>query len=245
MQKSLIKNFEKIFIIVALFVCFMVKPFADVREDALKNNTFISLSVQDKKDTISFIIEKVSNDLGIKNTPKVSFYKGGESGVAAYNDLAKNTVYVNQDVFSSINLSTLNGLTYENYLVNILAHEVRHQYQKEHESDGSVYGKKCKESYKNYIDYETDSTAYYKQFVEADAFDYGRQYADSYIKNGYLKDYDLKTTFVARDKKIFDAVFYASKYPDVVAAVGSKPTKLLEHYNMYGIDEGRLPNANN
>lgn len=244
MQKSFKQTLEKVFVIVALAVCFMVNPFADVREDTLKNNTFISLSNQDKKDTITFVIEKVSKDLNIKNVPKVSFYKGGSTGVAAYNDLLKNTIFVNQDIFSDINMSTANGLTFESYLINILSHEVRHQYQKEHENDDTAFGKNCKNSYKNYIEYSTNPDAYYTQFVEADAYDYGRTYADNYIKNGYLKGSDLKTTFTARNGKKFDAVFYASKYPDVVAGVGSKPTKLLEHYNMYGIDEGRKPNAN-
>ena len=244
-MKEKFENLLKIFCLVAILAfCFMVFPFADVREDALKNNTFIALSQQDKKDTISFIVKKVASDLNIKNVPSVSFYKGGKDSIAAYNSLANNTVFVNQDIFSDIDISTKNGLTFENYLVNILAHEVRHQYQEERKNDGSVYGNKCLDSYINYIKYSEDPVNYYKQFVEKDAYDYGKQYADNYISDGYLTNADLNTKLLTKDGKIFDAVFYAKNYPDAVAIYGSRPTKLLEHYNKHGIKEGKKPNAN-
>lgn len=41
----------------------------------------------------------------------------------------------------------------------------------------------------------------------------------------------------------FDAAYYASRYPDVVAVVGNDPAALLNHYNTYGIKEGRYQNA--
>lgn len=42
----------------------------------------------------------------------------------------------------------------------------------------------------------------------------------------------------------FDASYYAATYPDVVAALGTDPAALLQHYNRYGAKEGRYPNAN-
>lgn len=45
-------------------------------------------------------------------------------------------------------------------------------------------------------------------------------------------------------EKIFDASFYAGEYPDVVAALGTDPVKLFEHYLNNGIWETRQPNKN-
>ena len=41
----------------------------------------------------------------------------------------------------------------------------------------------------------------------------------------------------------FDASYYASAYPDVVAVYGSSPEKLFEHYRVLGRSELRRPNA--
>lgn len=41
----------------------------------------------------------------------------------------------------------------------------------------------------------------------------------------------------------FDPVYYAAAYPDVAAAVGTDAAALLNHYLLYGKNEGRLPNA--
>ena len=41
----------------------------------------------------------------------------------------------------------------------------------------------------------------------------------------------------------FDAAYYAARYPDVVAALGSDPAILRAHYNAFGKTEGRFPNA--
>ena len=40
----------------------------------------------------------------------------------------------------------------------------------------------------------------------------------------------------------FDANFYARKYPDVVAAVGTDPGALYQHYVTFGCNEGRSQN---
>ena len=41
----------------------------------------------------------------------------------------------------------------------------------------------------------------------------------------------------------FDANYYASKNPDVVAVVGTTPTALENHYNVFGKNEGRAASA--
>ncbi len=40
---------------------------------------------------------------------------------------------------------------------------------------------------------------------------------------------------------VFDAIYYAQTYPDVVAAVGTDPNDLYKHYLIYGRGEGRYP----
>ena len=40
----------------------------------------------------------------------------------------------------------------------------------------------------------------------------------------------------------FDAVYYASKYPDVAAAFGTDPVMLCQHYLTFGKNEGRFMN---
>ncbi|WP_026508509.1 L,D-transpeptidase [Butyrivibrio sp. MC2013] len=41
----------------------------------------------------------------------------------------------------------------------------------------------------------------------------------------------------------FDAAYYAARYPDVVAELGTDPAAMLWHYQTYGINEHRFQNA--
>ena len=41
----------------------------------------------------------------------------------------------------------------------------------------------------------------------------------------------------------FDAAYYAARYPDVAGAFGNDPTILKAHYDLFGKNEGRFPNA--
>ena len=50
----------------------------------------------------------------------------------------------------------------------------------------------------------------------------------------------LVTSHVKADG--FDANFYAQKYPDVVAVVGTDPAALYQHYVTFGCNEGRSQN---
>ncbi|MCR4792299.1 MAG: hypothetical protein K5871_06090 [Lachnospiraceae bacterium] len=49
------------------------------------------------------------------------------------------------------------------------------------------------------------------------------------------------TVITMPDGGKFDPVFYARKYPDVVAVLGNDATALYNHYLYYGMNEGRLP----
>lgn len=46
------------------------------------------------------------------------------------------------------------------------------------------------------------------------------------------------------DGTVFDAEYYASENPDVVAAMGKDPNMLYLHYQVFGKKEGRLPVGN-
>lgn len=48
-----------------------------------------------------------------------------------------------------------------------------------------------------------------------------------------------KSTVTGNYDLIFNATYYANKYPDLKAAFGTNATKLLEHFNTYGMKEGR------
>lgn len=45
------------------------------------------------------------------------------------------------------------------------------------------------------------------------------------------------------DGTLFDPVFYAKTYPDVIAVLGTDANALYNHYKTYGKKEGRLPYA--
>ncbi len=50
-----------------------------------------------------------------------------------------------------------------------------------------------------------------------------------------------QTLITMPDGNLFDPVFYATKYPDVVSIFGINPYMLYNHYILCGIYEGRLP----
>lgn len=50
-------------------------------------------------------------------------------------------------------------------------------------------------------------------------------------------------TFILTDGTVFDPIYYAAKYPDVVNAFGNDAKMLIFHYECCGRDEHRFPNA--
>ncbi len=55
------------------------------------------------------------------------------------------------------------------------------------------------------------------------------------------KSHQLSDADIAVLRTIFDADFYAERYPDVVKVHGADPEALFTHFCLFGIDEGREP----
>lgn len=55
------------------------------------------------------------------------------------------------------------------------------------------------------------------------------------------KSHQLSDADIAVLRTIFDADFYAERYPDVVKVHGTDPEALFTHFCLFGIDEGREP----
>lgn len=214
---------------------------AKVNIGAVQNGGYTSLSYQDKCDTVTALVNRVKKDLGIVSPTNLRFYEwaGGREVAYAYQFPAGTyNVQINIAAINELNAGS-EGLTVEQYLVKVIAHEVRHIYQDEHMNDDTDYGRACKSGNQNYISYDKNFSAYQQQFVERDADAFGLEYSSKFVK------VKKPTQLIANDGKIFDPVFYANKYPDVKNTLGTDPQVLLNHYNIYGIKERRLPNGKN
>jgi len=204
---------------------------------ALQNGGWNNLSYQDKCDTTTALVNKISKELGIKNTPRTHYFDWANSKMAAYSYMNPNDIYINTDILSNPENANIVGMTLEQYLIKVVAHEVRHVYQSEHRNDNTEFGRQCKYCFEHYVTYDQNANGYNSQFIEQDADAYGLDYANRFLK---IKNKGL----VATNGKQFDAAFYASKYPDVKKALGTDSQVLLNHYNTYGIKERRMANAN-
>ena len=236
------KKLLGIFIAFLMLFGITVNAEAKVNMSAVQNGGYINLSYQDKCDTVTALVNNVKKDLHINAPIDLRFYEwpGGQAVAYTYQFPAGTyNIRINISAINSINASS-EGLSIEQYLVKVMAHEVRHIYQDEHMNDDTDYGRACKAGNQNYISYEKDFSAYQKQFLEVDADSYGLEYANRIVK---VKTQAPKQ-LIANDGKIFDPVFYANRYPDVKNALGTDPNVLLNHYNTYGIKENRSPNAN-
>lgn len=232
----MIKQMAAIIIFAVMVTGNTIPTYAKANLAALQNGTFSTLSDQDKQDTATALVNKVKTDLGVKGNIRVHFFNWSNSKVAAYSYMNPNDIYINSDIFRNSAFGASEGLTIEQYVVRTLAHEVRHIYQEEHINDDTDYGRKCKNARNGYVSYNQDVAQYEANFLEKDSDAFGADYVNKFIKvKSYTKQYR------AADGKIFDPVFYANTYPDVKNALGTDPQVLLNHYNTYGIKEGRLP----
>ena len=230
-----------LFMSILTIFCCAITSYASPNISVLRNGKgWLDLSYQDKCDTVDAFIQKVAKEYGVPHVD-VSCYQWPGGAAAAYNNMPwYNQICVNMSTFEDDLDATLAGETVEYHVVKILAHEVRHSYQAIHMNDDTEYGKACRAGQDSYISFEGDRVAYYAQFIEQDADTFGIEYANKYVKNGKL----AQTKFVANNGKLFDSVFYANKYPDVKNALGTDGKTLLNHYNTFGISEGRMANAN-
>lgn len=132
---------------------------------------FPELSQEAKEKYITNLTDCISKELKLQTTPKLYFYSCEEWPViASYYD-GLNYIYVN-----------IGAITSYEEAIKTMAHEVRHDYQYEHQNDDSDYGKACYNGINNYNSWYKDIGAYYSQWLEQDANDYANQYMERYFK---------------------------------------------------------------
>ena len=174
---------KMLYVLLALILLsnFTLTVNAKDRSDVIKKGGFIELSDEDMKDTIQALTNKIVKDCGVTKEKKTSCYDWEESPVIAYNLLICDIICVNMTGFRTTTDADAAGETVEYHLVKTLAHEVRHSYQYEHRLDGTEYGNACFQGFADYEAYNGDRETYYSQFIEADAEQYGAEYANKYF----------------------------------------------------------------
>ena len=170
----------------SLIICltlFLLLPLQVQAKDyskSLKSVSFNTLSDTDMEDTINSLVKKISRELALPYTPRVSCYEDD------WAVLAHNTRIPIGDVGPTIcvNLRPFKENTTDSsyQIVHTIAHEVRHSYQYEHQNDDSDYGRACYNGLHNYNAWYENIGAYYSQWLEQDANEYATQYADKYFK---------------------------------------------------------------
>lgn len=166
-------------IILLLFLSLPITAQAKDYSKSLKTVSFSTLSDKDMEDTINSLVKKISRELALPYTPRVSCYEDD------WAVLAHNTRIPIGDVgpIICVNLRLFKENTTDSsyQIVHTIAHEVRHSYQYEHQNDDSDYGRNCYQGIHNYTAWYKDLEAYYGQWLEQDANEYATQYADKYF----------------------------------------------------------------
>ena len=165
---------------IAIFLNSNISAYA--KPNVLRQGGFVELSAEKKQDTIQALVSEISKDLGIVIVPKLHFYSCKEWYVAANYYQGLDYIFVNMSTFEDTADADAAGETVEYHLVRIIAHEVRHDFQWEHQFDDSDYGRACLYGFNNYQQYYNGIENYYQQFIEADANEYAIMYADKYFK---------------------------------------------------------------
>ena len=165
-----------------MFVSIPMTANAKVRLDTLKDDTFVNLSDTDKEDTIKAIAEKLAKDLPLSTPPNFYFYSCKEWAAIANYYQGIDYIYFNLGIFNDSEDADAAGETVGYHLVKSIAHEMRHDFQWEHQNDDSDYGRACKINYTSYVDYYNDLNGYNTQFLEQDANQYAIDYANRYFK---------------------------------------------------------------
>ena len=168
-------------ILISLFMFLNFPITAYAKPYNLKKCDFTKLSTQDMQDTITALVSEISNDLQITTIPHLYFYSAKDWGVAANYYQGLDYIFVNLSTFEDSTDADFANESVEYHLVRIIAHEVRHDFQWEHQFDDSDYGRACLYGYNNYQQYYNGIENYYQQFIEADANEYGKAYADNYF----------------------------------------------------------------
>jgi len=153
----------------------------------IKNGTFALATKEQQEAACRQVVQQVAASLGIY-TPEVTFFEWPGNASVAWNTALPETNRPGQTGFSVINCNTSHlfsqeeasswGLSLEQNIVRVLAHETRHTYQAIQANTDTEYGQKCLASFNGYASYTDGIEAYYENFIEQDA----NAYADSYIK---------------------------------------------------------------
>lgn len=152
---------------------------------------FVKITCEtDMDDAEHFLIPKIANAYGLKNTPYVVHLdaddvdsensdKGG--GFDRYNNII--ALYFGENYINS----------FCDY-VEMLSHELWHAKQYEMIRDGEEKGKLYEKNLNYYIKPQMDENGYEQQIVEAEAYDIGRRLSMKYIgaQYSYLDADDLK-----------------------------------------------------
>lgn len=169
--------------VIIFLLLFLLLPITAQAKDyskSLKTVSFSTLSDSDMEDTINSLVSKLSRELALPYTPRVSCYEDD------WAVLAHNTLYPIGDYGPTIcvNLRPFKADTENSsqQIIQTIAHEVRHSYQYEHQNDQTDYGKACFDNLHNYNGWYKDSEAYTEQFLEQDANEYATQYVQKYFK---------------------------------------------------------------
>lgn len=166
--------------VICIFLSLSNTAYAKDYSKSLKTIEFSSLSDKDMEDTISSLVNKISRELALPYTPRVSCYED-DWAVLAHNTLIPIGDYGPK---ICVNLRPFKADTENSsqQIVQTIAHEVRHSYQYEHQNDDTDYGRACYDGLHNYNAWYNDTEAYYRQFLETDANDYAAQYVQRYFK---------------------------------------------------------------
>ena len=156
----------------------------------IKNGTFALATREQQEAACRQIVQQVATSLGIY-TPEVTFFEWPGNNSVAWNTALPETNKSGQTGFSVINCNTSHlfsqeeanswGLTLEQNIVRVLAHETRHTYQAVQANTDTEYGQKCLASFNGYASYTDGIEAYYENFIEQDANEYANSYIQKYF----------------------------------------------------------------
>ena len=147
-----------------------------IAEYPFKHSTWIKLSKAQKLQAVESLVTYYCDDLDIDDIPKVEFYNDAGNDCAYYL-WNKNILYINAKYISRANTKKINGKYIEEFIVDTIAHEVRHRYQEEHLYDDTKYGENVRQGLRTYIVSKSDLEAFNKQFIEQDAITYAKENA--------------------------------------------------------------------
>ncbi len=168
-------------IFLLLFLSLPITAQAKDYSSKLKSTDFTQLETQDMDDTVKALVQRIAKDCGVVHSLSATTYDWDGSINLAYNTLCTYTICVNLTGFRTTAGADAFGESVEYYLVYTIAHEVRHSYQWEHQEDDTDFGRSCKQGFADYKSYDGDKESYYAQFIEADANEYAKSYADKYF----------------------------------------------------------------